>query len=202
MAGVVRTEATGCKDETAARQMLADLERRAELVCSGVMSAAEAIIGDHQGEAVAESRRRLPLAPRSVRVSAKHLYEIRRQPEPARRRLRFRPAGMEWSIALSRQQWIRTPAARANGSAGITFGCRPREVSFPIVYEHRLFYQSVLADFDAAPVEQWLVQPHFGEDMSASTRNSYLAAAGALRQLVHCGRSACRQPVRSRRQGE
>jgi integrase len=55
----------------------------------------------------------------------------------------------------------------------------PTKVSFPIVYEHRLFYQSVLADFDAAPVEQWLVQ-RTGEDMSASTRNSYLAAAGAF----------------------
>ena len=47
-AGVVRTEATGCRDETAARQVLADLERRAELVRSGVMTGAEAAIGDHQ----------------------------------------------------------------------------------------------------------------------------------------------------------
>jgi integrase len=48
-AGVVRTEATGCKDETTARQVLADLERRAELVRSGVVTGAEAAIGDHQG---------------------------------------------------------------------------------------------------------------------------------------------------------
>jgi integrase len=47
-AGVVRVEATGCRDETAARQVLADLERRAELVRSNVMTAAEAAIGDHQ----------------------------------------------------------------------------------------------------------------------------------------------------------
>jgi hypothetical protein len=44
-AGVVRVEATGCRDETAARQVLADLERRAELVRSNVMTAAEAAVG-------------------------------------------------------------------------------------------------------------------------------------------------------------
>src|SRR4051812_18082675 len=39
--GVVQTVSTGCRDETAARQVLADLERRAELVRAGVMTAAE-----------------------------------------------------------------------------------------------------------------------------------------------------------------
>src|SRR6516225_10218391 len=47
-AGVVQVEATGCKDETAARRVLADLERKAELVRSGVMSAAESSIGERQ----------------------------------------------------------------------------------------------------------------------------------------------------------
>src|SRR4051812_602621 len=47
-AGVVQTVPTGCRDETAARQVLADLERRAELVRSGVMTGAEAAIGGHQ----------------------------------------------------------------------------------------------------------------------------------------------------------
>ena len=48
------TMATGCRDETAARQVLADLERRAELVRSGVMTAAEAAVGDHQAAPLAE----------------------------------------------------------------------------------------------------------------------------------------------------
>jgi integrase len=52
-AGVVRVEATGCRDETAARRVLADLERRAELVRSNVMTAAEAAIGDQQGAPLA-----------------------------------------------------------------------------------------------------------------------------------------------------
>jgi integrase len=46
--GVVKVVPTGCRDETAARQVLAELERKAELVRSGVMSAAEAHIGEHQ----------------------------------------------------------------------------------------------------------------------------------------------------------
>jgi integrase len=53
-AGVVREVATGCRDETAARQVLADLERRAELVRSGVMTAAEAAVSDHQAAPLAE----------------------------------------------------------------------------------------------------------------------------------------------------
>jgi integrase len=47
-AGVVQTVATGCRDEQAARQVLADLERRAELVRANVLTAAEAAVGDHQ----------------------------------------------------------------------------------------------------------------------------------------------------------
>src|SRR5262245_29409434 len=53
-AGAVQTVATGCRDETAARQVLADLERKAELVRSGVMTAAEAAIGDHQAAPLAD----------------------------------------------------------------------------------------------------------------------------------------------------
>jgi integrase len=50
-AGVVQVVPTGCRDETAARQVLADLERRAELVRSNVMTAAEATTADHQDTA-------------------------------------------------------------------------------------------------------------------------------------------------------
>ena len=46
--GVLREVATGCRDETAARKTLADLERRAELVKAGVMSSAEDAVADHQ----------------------------------------------------------------------------------------------------------------------------------------------------------
>ena len=52
--GRVVEKSTGCKDETAARQVLADLERRAELVKAKVITAAEDAIADHQNSALAD----------------------------------------------------------------------------------------------------------------------------------------------------
>ena len=47
--GIVRTVATGCRDEQAARRVLADLERRAELVKAGVITTGEDATAQHQG---------------------------------------------------------------------------------------------------------------------------------------------------------
>ena len=52
--GLVVETATGCHDETAARRVLGELERRGELVKSGVMTAAEDAIADHQPTPLAE----------------------------------------------------------------------------------------------------------------------------------------------------
>jgi integrase len=46
--GVVQTVATGCRDETAARQVLAELSRRAELIKAKVMTAGEDAVARHQ----------------------------------------------------------------------------------------------------------------------------------------------------------
>ncbi|MGH7223518.1 MAG: tyrosine-type recombinase/integrase, partial [Gemmataceae bacterium] len=46
--GVVVETSTGCRHEDAARRVLADLERRAELIRSGVVTGAEAAVGQHQ----------------------------------------------------------------------------------------------------------------------------------------------------------
>jgi len=46
--GVVREVATGCRDETAARSVLSELERRAELVKAKVITAGEDATADHQ----------------------------------------------------------------------------------------------------------------------------------------------------------
>ena len=53
-AGIVREVATACRDEGAARSVLGDLERRAELVKAKVLTAAEDAIADHQGAPLAE----------------------------------------------------------------------------------------------------------------------------------------------------
>jgi len=46
--GIVRKVSTGCRDESAARSVLTDLEKRADKVRSGIRSAAEDTVIDHQ----------------------------------------------------------------------------------------------------------------------------------------------------------
>src|SRR5262245_63458696 len=53
-AGVVRVVPTGCRDEQAARSVLARLERQAELVRSGVITSAEVAVGKHQSSPLAD----------------------------------------------------------------------------------------------------------------------------------------------------
>src|SRR3954452_12316349 len=52
--GVVVETATGCRDESAARQVLADLERRAERVRSGLLTSAEDRTADHLTRPIGE----------------------------------------------------------------------------------------------------------------------------------------------------
>jgi len=52
--GIVREVKTGCRDETAARRVLADLERRAELIKAKVMTSAEDAVAGHQGTPLSE----------------------------------------------------------------------------------------------------------------------------------------------------
>ncbi len=51
--GVIREAPTGCRSEQAARQVLADLVRRAEQVKGGILTAAEDAMIDHQGTPLA-----------------------------------------------------------------------------------------------------------------------------------------------------
>jgi integrase len=52
--GIVQEKATGCRDETAAKSVLAELERRAELVKANVLTAADDSIADHQDTPLVE----------------------------------------------------------------------------------------------------------------------------------------------------
>lgn len=52
--GYLRRVATGCKDETAARAVLARLEKRAEKVRSGIITTAENAMADHQHTALTD----------------------------------------------------------------------------------------------------------------------------------------------------
>ncbi len=52
--GIVVETPTGCRDETAARQVLADLERKAERVRAGLLSPAEARTAEHLATPIGE----------------------------------------------------------------------------------------------------------------------------------------------------
>ena len=51
--GTIREVSTGCKDKGAAQSMLTELERRQELIRSGVVTSAENGIADHSGTPIA-----------------------------------------------------------------------------------------------------------------------------------------------------
>ena len=80
----VRVVSTECRDEQAARSVLADLERRAELVKAGVMTASEDATAMHQGtplqahlDAYAEHMRARGLSPTHRAYTKKHLQRIK-----------------------------------------------------------------------------------------------------------------------------
>jgi integrase len=77
--GKVRVAPTGCRDEQAARRVLADLERRAELIKAKVLTAAEAATGEHQGRPLAEHLDAYLLHLDAAGTTVKHRYEVRRQ---------------------------------------------------------------------------------------------------------------------------
>jgi integrase len=77
--GVVRVEPTGCRDETAARQVLADLERRVELVRSNVLTAAEAALADHQGTPLLDHIRQYVEHLEAAGCSTEHVANVNRQ---------------------------------------------------------------------------------------------------------------------------
>ena len=76
--GLVCEVSTGCRDEDAARSILAKLERRAELVRSEVISPAEAATADHLCEPFADHFAAYALSLGTKDVSAKYLTEIGR----------------------------------------------------------------------------------------------------------------------------
>src|SRR5262249_1912224 len=105
-----REVATGCRDETAARQVLADLERKAELVRAGVMSAPEANAAGHQAVALAGHLDAFRQNMEAAGVTAKHTastlaYLNRLAAECGFGRLRdFKREHLEaWLVARSRE---------------------------------------------------------------------------------------------------
>lgn len=77
--GIVREQSTGCRDETAARGVLADLERRAELVKAKVITSAEDRVADHQATPLTDHISAYLAHLDASGVSGKHRYETERR---------------------------------------------------------------------------------------------------------------------------
>jgi hypothetical protein len=75
---LVRVVATGCRDETAARSVLAELERRAELVKAKVMTAGEDAISRHRDLPMESHLRAYFESMRGRGLSASHRTETER----------------------------------------------------------------------------------------------------------------------------
>jgi hypothetical protein len=76
--GVVVETPTGCRDESAARQVLADLERRAERVRAGVITPAEARTAEHLSTPIGHHVGAYLTGLEASGASPKHVAESRR----------------------------------------------------------------------------------------------------------------------------
>jgi integrase len=78
-ARIVQVVPTGCRDEGAARRVLADLERKAELVRAGVLTAGEDAAARHQGKPFAEHLEAYVGGLEAAGACPEHRKERRRQ---------------------------------------------------------------------------------------------------------------------------
>jgi hypothetical protein len=76
--GLVREAATGCRDEQAARAILADLERRAVRVKAKLLSAAEDAVVDHLAMPLAAHFQTYLVALENMSTSGVHRANVRR----------------------------------------------------------------------------------------------------------------------------
>jgi integrase len=76
--GIVREVATGCRDESAARSVLTELEKRAERVRGGILTTAEDAVIDHQATPLAEHIDAYVLKLEANGVSPVHRDNVRR----------------------------------------------------------------------------------------------------------------------------
>ena len=90
--GIVVEVPTGCRDETAARQVLADLERRAERVRAGLLTPAEDRIAEHLATPIGEHVAAYIESMKPRGVVAMHRDNTRRHLDRFVAGLRLRPA--------------------------------------------------------------------------------------------------------------
>lgn len=139
--GIVRETPTGCRDETAARSVLSQLVRRAELVRSGVVKDSEDAAADHL---------RLPL---SIHIAA-YMMHLKAK-----------------GTAKAHRDNVKRQLDRIAADCGF----------------------SKLSQLAADKLERWLVDRDT-EEMSARTRNTYLATARAFANWCRREKRLMRNP--------
>jgi integrase len=87
--GQVVEVATNCKDEVAARAVLVQLERRAELIRAGVITAAESDAADHAGAPLSRHLDRYEQHLRAKGCNPRRIFMLRRRLERLARDCRF-----------------------------------------------------------------------------------------------------------------
>lgn len=116
--GIVVEQPTRCKDEVAARAVLAQLERRAELVRAGVLSQAEGDAADHAGVPL---KRHLDAYERHLRAkdsAPRRIAMLRRRLERLANDCGF--TKLNKMTAGPVEQWLVTHAETANGMSAAT----------------------------------------------------------------------------------
>src|SRR4051812_8044645 len=76
--GLVVEHSTGCRDKTAAQNVLADLERQAERVRAGLLTPAEARVSEHLARPIAEHVEDFLSSLAASGTTSKHIRESRR----------------------------------------------------------------------------------------------------------------------------
>ena len=115
--GIVVEVSTGCRDKTAAQNVLADLERKAERVRAGLLTPAEARTAEHLATPIGEHvDAYLNALDAAGSVTAMHRTRNSPHPESARRRLRL-PHARRPEAAKSSSHGSPAKRQRANASA-------------------------------------------------------------------------------------
>jgi integrase len=143
--GVLRKVATGCRTREAAKQVLADLEGRAERVRAGVLTANEAAVAEHLGVPIEEHIRDYldVLSKRKgkgahVRTSRTHVLNVRRGLVEITTSCGFRTLRdldrakvLEWAAEASRQTEV--VVRQANGAVRKRRPPGPRTINSKLI---------------------------------------------------------------------
>jgi integrase len=113
VSGKVREVPTGCKDETAARKVLNDLERRSELVKTGVLTRAEGSAADHLHTAIAGHTKDYLAHLQAGGVSAAHRTNVERQLNKI-----FSECGFKCLADIDRPKFVEWLNARTEAGMG------------------------------------------------------------------------------------